>query len=336
MKKCPFCKAEIEENARFCLYCMKPLTKKETVSPAKRKKFSWLPVVLGILLLLLLAAAALLLAREKTPDLPDPNPAQSGEATDGSSAPTLTGDTEPLMGGTEPAAETTAATSPTQPDAPTGEQPVPAAPPSDTPPATQPAETQPKATEPPATEPEVTEPETTEPETTEPETTEPEVTDPPVTEPEEDLPETTAPQGPVYAYRLARTGDDFAAHYTNSGNDIVIIGITEESADGVYNIPSTIDGKRVIAIMANAFTGSNARTVYLPATVRTVWNYAFAGCALRHIYLRASSVYLESKAFPDSKGILTIHCAADCDDRAFRYYKNSAEGYGATWKEWNG
>ena len=28
MKKCPFCSADIEDNARFCLYCMKELDEK--------------------------------------------------------------------------------------------------------------------------------------------------------------------------------------------------------------------------------------------------------------------------------------------------------------------
>lgn len=312
MKKCPFCKAEIEENARFCLYCMKPLTKKEVVAPARKKAAWWLPVLLVLLLLLL--GAALLFGRQRA--LPQ-TPEATGEST---GATTLPATTEVPEETTAPVSDTLPAeTDPPETTAPT----EPAA---TEPPETQPAETRPRAEKPEATEPEVTEPEVTE----------PEVTEPPATEPEEDVPETTAPQGPVYLYRAARTGDDFAAHYTNAGNDIVIIGVGTQAADGVYNIPSTIDGKRVIAIMANAFTGTNARTVYLPASVRTVWNYAFAGCALRHIYLRGSSVYLESKAFPDSAGILTIHCAADCDDRAFRYYKNSAENYGATWKEWNG
>ena len=31
MKKCPFCDADIEDSARFCLYCMRPLTEKEQI-----------------------------------------------------------------------------------------------------------------------------------------------------------------------------------------------------------------------------------------------------------------------------------------------------------------
>ena len=39
MKKCPVCNADIEENARFCLYCMTPLEEKDViVLPDKKKK----------------------------------------------------------------------------------------------------------------------------------------------------------------------------------------------------------------------------------------------------------------------------------------------------------
>lgn len=137
----------------------------------------------------------------------------------------------------------------------------------------------------------------------------------------------------AYTHRAARAGDDFNAHYSNDGNDIVITGVAQQSPDGTYDIPAYIDGKKVIAIVANAFSGSNAKTIYLPATVKTVWNHAFAGCALRDIYFRGSAIYVESKAF---SGSLTIHCSASCSDRNFRYYKNSAANYGATWQEWSG
>ena len=149
--------------------------------------------------------------------------------------------------------------------------------------------------------------------------------------------ETTAPETQktevVYSYRAARAGDDFNAQYQNAGNDIVITGIFQSSADGTYDIPSYIDGKKVIAIVANAFSGSNAKTVYIPATVKTIWNYAFAGCGLTDIFFRGNAIYTESKAF---SGALTIHCSASCSDRNFRYYKNCAASYGATWEEWNG
>ncbi len=38
MKLCPNCKAEMDDNARFCLCCMTSLDEKELISPSVRKK----------------------------------------------------------------------------------------------------------------------------------------------------------------------------------------------------------------------------------------------------------------------------------------------------------
>lgn len=61
MKECPFCKAQIEENARFCLYCMKPLVEKEIVPPAREnRRLIWLLPVLTVFLIIGVLAAVLL------------------------------------------------------------------------------------------------------------------------------------------------------------------------------------------------------------------------------------------------------------------------------------
>ena len=56
MKKCPFCGADIEDSARFCLYCMQPLTEKEQILLRKQKKPQWLPVIAAIVAILLIFA----------------------------------------------------------------------------------------------------------------------------------------------------------------------------------------------------------------------------------------------------------------------------------------
>ncbi len=306
MKKCPFCKAEIEENARFCLYCMKTLNEKEIIQPNQKKK-SWLPVILIGALLLALLLVAILLPKE-----PEALPGDTaGTQTLASTGAETTGNTqreEPLL------PEQTQA----EPDQPQGalpekqeEKEEPSVPAQSTKPDVTPTPTQPEI---PA-------------QTTTP-ATEPEQTTAATTQPEE-----TKPAAAVYTYRAARAGDDFNAQYANSGNDIVITGIAQQTADGVYHIPAYIDGQRVIAITSNAFNGSNARVVYIPETVKNIWNYAFYGCPLTDIYFRGSAIYVEGYAF---NGRLTIHCAASCSDRNFRYFKNSAANYGATWEEWNG
>jgi len=354
MKKCPFCKADIEDNARFCLYCMKPLNEKEVITPPQRKRSLWWILVVVVLLLAVLIAAVV---------MPTGNKKSTEDTTEIATSPT--GNTQATVVVTQPTSSvpntdpnyTENQTEPTQiltevtapPTKPTQsatqlqtkEPTVPTAGP------TQPATMQPtQPTTAPTTRP--TQPITSpSPEPTQPGAPTTKPTQPttkpmdstvvptdPTTAPTQQTTEPEAPQNEVvYAYRTAQAGDDFSANYQNTGNDIVITGVTQPAADGVYDIPSYIDGKKVIAVVANAFTGSNAKIVYVPATVKTIWNYAFAGCEMTDIYFRGNAIYTESKAFT---GSITIHCAASCSNRDFRYYKNCAADYGATWEEWNG
>jgi len=385
MKKCPFCKADIEDNARFCLYCMKTLNEKEAIPPPQRKKPWWLLAVVGLLLVLLIATVVVpkedadstvdhtegvalptestqttIAQTQPTTGVPNTNPTTTQSQTD----PTQisTDYTTPPVQPTQPAttAQTASPTTPTskptqpatqihttKPTTPTSKPTQPAtqlqtkAPTVPTSKPTQPA-TQVETKEPTAPTAKPTQPtaplQTTPPIQTSTPTAKPTLpTDAPTTAPTEPTQQTTEPEAPKneveYTYRDALAGDDFSAGYQNAGNDIVITGIAHPAADGVYDIPSYIDGKKVIAIVANAFSGSNAKVVYVPETVKTIWNYAFSGCDLTDIYFRGNAIYTESKAF---SGGITIHCAASCSNRDFRYYKNCAADYGATWEEWNG
>ena len=297
MKKCPFCKADIEENARFCLYCMKPLNKKEVIESLQGKKRWW---IWAVVLIGVIGLALLLPGRESAPSAQTPIP-------------------------------TTEQTTPPGTEADEGVQ--------------ESSEAEAVITEPETTEKEAVSqqvalplilPETTGPEQTDPESTKPEPTEPQLTQPEETHPQDPPkpPQAEAeFTYRTARAGDDLNANYVNADNDIVITGIAKPSANGIYHIPSYIDGKRVLAIGANAFHGTNSKIVYVPSTIRNIWNYAFYGCGLTDVYFQGNSIYTESKAF---SGSVTIHCSASCSDRNFRLYKNCAASYGAVWEEWNG
>ena len=56
MKKCPKCKAEIQENARFCLYCMTSFDEKQAVDADRNTDKRWLIIAAALLALLLIGA----------------------------------------------------------------------------------------------------------------------------------------------------------------------------------------------------------------------------------------------------------------------------------------
>ena len=298
MKRCPKCHAEIEETARFCLYCMTSFEEKEALTPIPHRRKRWLMIPAATLAVAVLAAAALALLNGKGPSQ---NSETEGEvfATSTQSAVTIattvaapiattsTHSTAPLA--TTTAKPTTAATFTTTTAKPTTAATV------------------------------VTTSQTT---------------------------HTTAPLGEsavTYRYRDAQHGDDFSVSASLNGC-IVIIGVETVAADGRYVIPATIDGKRVVAIMGTAFSDSAVRdtvkTVVIPQTVKTVWNYAFSGCRnMTDVYFCGEAIFVESQAFAEPaerSGMLTIHCSATCSDREFRYYKHCAASYGAVYMEWNG
>lgn len=59
MKQCPFCKADIEENARFCLYCMKPLVEKEMIKLPKKRRWIWILVAVVLIVCIGIGVALL-------------------------------------------------------------------------------------------------------------------------------------------------------------------------------------------------------------------------------------------------------------------------------------
>lgn len=338
MKKCPFCKAEIEENARFCLYCMKPLVEKEIISPARKKLRIWSLVVVGAVICSVLLVCWLKKEPPTQPPATDTTNATSdstGESTAPSSSSTPDPTPEP-----EPApcshsytlTDTQAATctaegrgtytcsqcghSYQQAISPTGHR------------YGEATCLLPKTCD----VCQQTDGEALGHDYQDGSCTRCSATDPNYEPPKSEV---------VYTYREAQYGDIGIANYTNDGNDIVITGVATPSPDGAYDVPSYIDGKRVLAIMPNAFRGTDAKKVVVGDTVRFIWDGALSDCVnLTDVYFTGSKLDVDAKAFPDvdqRTGTLTIHCSAACCNSNMLSYKNAAEyWYDAAYEEWDG
>ncbi len=311
MKKCPKCHAEIEDNARFCLYCMTSFEEKEAVEfPAEKRKWP-VTLIAGILAVLLLCGGLvyLLIGGDATSDgnisatadtthsqgsttvtrgasstkenspLPSSDPSQEGTFHGGITS--ASSHTTASKGTTRQASHTTGTTTTSIPTS--------------------------TAT-------------------------------------------TTTVQAVTsrYSYTAATAENVYppgdAPYHQTYADIIVITKVNYVEPSGHYVIPETIDGKKVGAIMPGAFSApavcGTVRSVALPAGVRTIWNDAFGGCVnLQELYLKTIRVGIYTDAFPplsERKASLTFHANRECMGFDFYYYRNVADRYGATFQEWNG
>lgn len=143
-----------------------------------------------------------------------------------------------------------------------------------------------------------------------------------------------------FGYRDAIPADDYTGNASYTNNAIVITTLVATGANGECVIPETIDGKKVAAIGSYAM-GSSIKTLVIPESVKTIHTYAFTnGYNLTDIYIKGEHIAAPSEFLPPlSKRNynITIHCSKTCDDRNFRTYKTLCELYGlASYKEWNG
>ncbi len=317
MKKCPFCGAEIEENARFCLYCMTSLEEKQVIQSPQPKNRRWLYIIAAVLLLLLLIGGVLWkTVGQANTDRPADPESENEVQNDPDTTESIPTQTAALIAGT--------------PDR-TGRSTV-----ADTPVGNignaQTTVSRPggsgittKSTSAPAA---VTTARQT-------------------VKPVQVTPTTPSPSAITYTYREGTSADCYPAgdQPVQAPQDVIVItGVSAVSPNGVYEIPETINGKKVGAIMSSAFSDAaisgTVRAVYLPSSVRMIWNGAFKTCYnLTDIYLASAVIGIEETAFPATAkraGTLTIHCAADCRDFDYYYYRNIATRYDAVYEEWNG
>lgn len=359
MKRCPHCNADIEDEARFCIYCMTELDEKRPIISPDNSKKRWLYIsVILVLLILLLASVLWGIGRNTTgPKAP------SGELgvgiTDGAAAP----DNETLADEKGNATEAE------------GE--------SDSPSSTDEAEIQPDATNAqsddrvpqntvgntsgstgqikpvePVESDDRDEPSTTdktpsnEPQTA-PETTrqtEPVATDAETVHETELIPETEPsavvnpePTQGQYGYRAAVTGDDgYGA--TIPADSIVITSINYTSPDGVYVIPDSIDGKRVFSIAGGVFSApairDTVRVVVIPKRCRNLFYDALNYCYnLTDVYYAGEGIFLADGFLPPvsrRNQTITIHSSATATNRNFTKLKNVAYYVEAQFSEWDG
>lgn len=402
MKECPFCKAKIQENARFCLYCMKSLDEKQPVSPPKRRR-SFLFIAGAVLLMVLLLVLSCCVGGaggDKSPREAQGSTPDEAVMQDNSSAPTQwTEATEETVPVTEPQdPEQTEQADPVIPQDPTQ--------PGTTRPVTPQNPTQPKPTQPVTPEePSPTAP--SEPETSVTTTAQcthryqvTELAAPTCTAEGSSsytcdlcgdsyretlsatghsyqaatcvLPqvctvcgstgsaalghgyqngacircEKADPGDPrnIYEYRAARAGDQLTDGTWDPETDIVITGVKLVAENGVYEIPSYINGKRVVAIRPLAFSGTDARKVTLGCNIIYVSQNAFSGCYnISALYVRSDELYLSRSAFIPASNrncTLKIYCSAQCtvddDLKGECYLKDIVRVYGGEFHEWNG
>jgi len=140
----------------------------------------------------------------------------------------------------------------------------------------------------------------------------------------EKLTETELPQGTTAKPSTdteAPEDDGIPFTYTESGGKITITGRKNEAIK-VLVIPAEIDGKPVVAIADNAFSGTDITGITLPAGMTEIGWFAFFGCvSLMNVNIPSSVGLIGYDAFANCPK-LTIYCPSGS------YSEKYAKSYG--------
>lgn len=338
MKKCPKCKAEIQEESRFCLYCMTSFEEKQTIETPKENNKRWLIIIAAVLAVVLVVISIVLFASKGnvSNDLnnnsnissfsSDSNTSTDNNDTDSSEQKEVSGElsspsssiqtpnssnnkTNNKFGNTT--TNNISTNSRSQSNSSTGN-------------------TNSNGFSGTATNNSTPSTSTS--------------TNSSTSDATNSTPTNTQPK---YTYIEATIQNTYPTGYIvmyAPENAIVITKVNYKEESGNYIIPDKIDGKKVAAIMPSAFSdssiSSSVKSVTLPATVRTIWGDAFKNCFnLTDLYIKSSVIGIYENAFPASvnrNGKITFHCKSNCRDFDFYYYRNIANKYDAEYEEWNG
>ena len=351
MKKCPKCHAEIQENARFCLYCMTSFEEKTPIEAKKENTKRWLYIIAAVLVFVLVGLCIFTLAGKDNPSnflsdtytetetasTTDSDVSEeysipeelSGEWTENEQNTLSNGDNQVELNnqGGVSSNKTNVSSSNTNNNTNTGTN-----------------TTSSKATNSKATSSATA--------TSSKATSSTTATSSKATSSTNSVNSTGSTTSqvatqPKYTYVTATISNAYPPEANASyepQNAIVITKVNYKESSGNYVIPETIDGKKVAAIMPSAFSdssiSSSVKSVTLPSTVRTIWSNAFKNCYnLTDIYIKSTAIGIYTDAFPSASkrnGTLTIHCKRDCRNFNYYYYRNIAGDYDAEYAEWNG
>lgn len=310
MKKCPKCKAELQEEARFCLYCMTSLEEKHPSKTINEQDKRWLIVAI-VAVFIAIAFCILFFVSNTMPSersgqesavssdivsLPESNTASIAETSQQSNPPSEEVSQQSLASSMAEISSNVNSSKDVSSDEDYSSK-----------------------------------------------------ENSSVSVSSEDTQSTTTPVviEPKYSYIPATMENVYPIRYAippDLSNVVVITKVEYIEPSGNYVVPEYIDGKKVAAIMPYAFTDDEisptVKSVSLPATIKSIWNNAFSGCYnLTDLYLKSRAVEIYVDTFPavsERSGVLTFHCSRDCRDFNYYYYRNISDKFDALYEEWNG
>lgn len=96
--------------------------------------------------------------------------------------------------------------------------------------------------------------------------------------------------------------------YTTDGDEVHITAYL--GSNSICVIPQEIDGREVTKVCAGAFRDAPIDTLVLPPSIFTVEREAFAGSAVREVYLYDSLFYIYDESFAGCENLTILHINA--------------------------